>query len=142
MPKNAVRVTLQIRNDEAANWLLKNPTLTRGEFGLESDTSLMKVGDGVTAWSVLPYLNKINNTYFQRQSDGTLTFSDEFIESLTGGTIIGAQYPISNNTYADILITNNKLQVSKITATGNINDLVQDVDSYVIFNCGSSTDVI
>lgn len=47
--------TIQLRNDAAANWTSANPVLAQGELGLETDTRLYKIGDGVTAWSALPY---------------------------------------------------------------------------------------
>ena len=40
MATNRVIVTLQIRNDEARDWLATNPVLAQGEYGLESDTFL------------------------------------------------------------------------------------------------------
>lgn len=43
------------RNDTAANWTTANPVLAQGEFGLERDTMRLKIGDGVSAWSALPY---------------------------------------------------------------------------------------
>lgn len=46
----------QQRNDTAANWLLVNPILLRGELGVELDTGKMKIGNGRSAWSALPYL--------------------------------------------------------------------------------------
>jgi len=73
---NTVRVTLQIRNDAAADWLTRNPVLAEGEYGLENDTFLLKIGDGVRDWEHLPYLNKLNSQYFKRMTDGSLTFSD------------------------------------------------------------------
>lgn len=39
----------------AAQWLLLNPVLLKGELGFESDTRKFKIGDGVTAWEYLPY---------------------------------------------------------------------------------------
>lgn len=75
---NTVRVTLQIRNDAAADWLTRNPVLAEGEYGLENDTFLLKIGDGVRDWEHLPYLNKLNSQYFKRMTDGSLTFSDQF----------------------------------------------------------------
>jgi hypothetical protein len=42
--------------DTAANWTSANPTLGVAILGVESDTGRMKVGDGVTAWTALPYL--------------------------------------------------------------------------------------
>ncbi len=47
---------IQIRRDLAAEWTTVNPTLASGEFGLETDTKLMKLGDGTTPWITLPYL--------------------------------------------------------------------------------------
>lgn len=50
-------VIIQTRNDTAANWTLYNPTLAKGEIGLESDTRKLKFGDGVTVWNSLPYFS-------------------------------------------------------------------------------------
>ncbi len=83
MATNSVRVTLQIRHDEAADWTTRNPVLAQGEYGLETDTFLIKVGDGVTAWRNLRYLNKLDSTYFKTMNDGSLTFSDSFAQTIT-----------------------------------------------------------
>lgn len=48
-------VRIQVRRDTAANWTSANPTLTDGEIGYETDTGLVKVGDGATAWTSLSY---------------------------------------------------------------------------------------
>lgn len=40
----------------AADWTTVDPILADGEPGWESDTDKLKIGDGVTAWSLLPYL--------------------------------------------------------------------------------------
>ena len=75
---NSVLATLVIRNSIADNWTSRNPILAQGEFGLESDTFLIKIGDGVRDWAHLPYLNKLNARYFKRFGDGQLAFSDQF----------------------------------------------------------------
>lgn len=49
---------IQHRNDTTANWNSHNPVLLKGELGIEfqsGNTVAWKVGDGVTAWSSLPY---------------------------------------------------------------------------------------
>jgi len=61
MAQNNVRATLIIRNDSAATWATKNPKLARGEVGIEIDTGLVKVGDGVTNFNELDYINAHNN---------------------------------------------------------------------------------
>jgi|SRR5210317_722469 len=47
------RVT--VRKGTAAQWQITNPTLLDGEMGWESDTSMLKVGDGTTKWKLLKY---------------------------------------------------------------------------------------
>ena len=48
-------IQIQLRNDTAANWISANPTLARGEVGVEIDTNKMKIGTGSTTWTNLPY---------------------------------------------------------------------------------------
>ena len=45
---------IQVRRDTAANWLSVNPVLASGEPGLETDTGVVKYGDGVSTWLDLP----------------------------------------------------------------------------------------
>ena len=52
----SVNARFSFRADTAANWTANNPVLLLGEVGLESDTSSLKMGDGVTAWAGRPYL--------------------------------------------------------------------------------------
>lgn len=84
MATNTVRVTLQIRSDQAADWLSRNPVLAEGEYGLENDTFLLKIGDGVRDWAHLPYLNKLDSSYFKYSStdNGQITFSDSFAQTI------------------------------------------------------------
>ena len=46
---------VQIKRDTAANWVTNNPVLLAGEFGYETDTKFLKIGDGTTAWNSLKY---------------------------------------------------------------------------------------
>lgn len=80
---NTVRVTLQIRHDEANDWITRNPVLAQGEYGLETDTFLIKVGDGVTDWIHLRYLNKLDESYFKYDAtNNEYTFSDSFMNDI------------------------------------------------------------
>lgn len=54
---NVVQAKLILRNGTAAEWVEKNPVLTKGELGAEIDTGLLKLGDGISAFSSLPYIN-------------------------------------------------------------------------------------
>ena len=82
MADHRVQVTLRIRSDSSEDWLSRNPTLAEGEYGLETNTFLIKVGDGVRDWEHLPYLNKLDARYFMKTSDGSLTFSSEFAQTI------------------------------------------------------------
>lgn len=62
-------VRLQFRRGTLAKWAEVNPVLAQGELGLETDTNKFKIGDGTTAWNLLPY---------------TLTKPDAYI--MDGGT--------------------------------------------------------
>ena len=46
---------IQIRRGTAAQWTAANPILIIGELGFETDTNLIKAGNGTTSWSSLPY---------------------------------------------------------------------------------------
>jgi hypothetical protein len=50
---------IQIRRGTASQWTTANPTLSSGEFGLETDTDKVKLGDGETAWTSLAYFGNL-----------------------------------------------------------------------------------
>lgn len=52
MPAQTV---IKFRRDTAANWTTANPVLAAGEVGLESDSGLVKYGNGTAAWADLAY---------------------------------------------------------------------------------------
>lgn len=58
MPNTILKTKLVIRNDSAENWTTKNPVLLKGELGIEIDSNLFKIGDGLAAWTALPYANE------------------------------------------------------------------------------------
>ncbi|BAU40034.1 putative tail fiber protein [Ralstonia phage RSP15] len=47
--------TIQFRRALADEWVVQNPVLAVGEMGIELDTKLFKIGDGILQWSYLPY---------------------------------------------------------------------------------------
>jgi hypothetical protein len=52
---NTAGATIKLRRDTAAAWASANPVLAAGEPGLETDTNLIKYGNGSAAWNSLPY---------------------------------------------------------------------------------------
>ena len=51
----AVVTQIQVRRGTASQWTSTNPTLAAGEWGFESDTGKVKIGNGSTAWNSLSY---------------------------------------------------------------------------------------
>lgn len=49
---------IQLRRGTAAEWTSANPTLMQGEMGVETDTLKVKLGNGTTAWTSLPYFTQ------------------------------------------------------------------------------------
>lgn len=76
-------LTSRIKNkyDTAANWTSNNPILLAGEIAIESDTNLIKIGNGTSHWNDLAYVNLINNMSASTSSD------IEYLES-TGTPLI------------------------------------------------------
>jgi hypothetical protein len=51
----AVVTQIQVRRGTASQWTSTNPTLASGEWGFETDTGKVKIGNGSTAWNSLGY---------------------------------------------------------------------------------------
>jgi hypothetical protein len=52
----SVVTQIQVRRGTAAQWTSTNPILASGEWGYETDTGKVKIGDGTTAWNSEPYI--------------------------------------------------------------------------------------
>lgn len=57
MASKVIKTTFQLRRGLAEEWRSVNPTLALAEPGFEKDTYRLKIGDGITPWNYLPYLN-------------------------------------------------------------------------------------
>lgn len=76
----------------AAKWAETEVILLKGEIGYESDTGLFKFGDGVSAYSALPYANDIPKKLSDLTNDGdgtskfaTLAEVERVLADATGG---------------------------------------------------------
>lgn len=52
-----LKARIQLKKDTSEAWRINNPVLLDGEAGYESDTNLVKVGDGIHRWLELDYIN-------------------------------------------------------------------------------------
>jgi len=49
-------VKIKLRRGTLSEWVAANPVLRTGEPGFETDSGKLKIGDGTSTWSQLPYL--------------------------------------------------------------------------------------
>lgn len=113
----AVQTLIQVRRGTAATWTSTAPTLSAGEWGYETDTGKVKIGDGSSGWSSLPYL-AIGGTDTFTQSEIEEIARDAVGAALTEGTGIGISVDDGNNTIT-------------VAVTGISHSLVNDFDSAV-----------
>jgi hypothetical protein len=70
---------IQLRRDTAAAWTAANPTLAEGEAGYETDTGLLKYGDGATAWNTLDYFPTVATDALLTAIAALVTSADQMI---------------------------------------------------------------
>ena len=56
MAKSLPGSIVKVKRATAARWSSVNPVLAAGEFGYETDTRKLKLGDGTSSWTQLSYL--------------------------------------------------------------------------------------
>ena len=70
----ATAVKIRIRRDTTANWASANPVLALGEIAADMDLHRMKVGNGTSNWSSLPwYDGDIINDFTSTRTDASLS---------------------------------------------------------------------
>lgn len=66
----------------------ENPILQLGEIGYETDTHLLKVGDGTTKWNSLPYAGDGNSVASVNGQTGTVVLDATDVGALPDTTTI------------------------------------------------------
>jgi len=126
-----VQNLIQIRRGSASQWTSTNPTLSAGEWGLETDTGRYKVGDGITTWTSLKYSSILPN-------------SNDFVVSSGLGVTFGTNgipVTVSVSGLTTSQLTDFNSAVSAIVASGTLGtEQVMDiVGSGLVAGSGIST---
>jgi len=129
MTATTVNVQMQQRRDTAANWTSAAPTLLAGEFGYESDTGKLKIGDGSTAWGSLAYEPGFSLSAYP------LATSDIADDAITGAKLA------NDITIANDLTVTGDLTVNGTTTTINSTTLQVDDKNIELGTVGTPTDV-
>lgn len=118
---------IQLRRDTSTNWSSVNPVLSNGEIGIATDLSQLKIGNGVSTWLQLSYINalptgKLNQFAATNSSELANIISDE-----TGyGSLVFANTPTLITPILGVATATsiNKLSITSPTtaATLTIND--------------------
>jgi hypothetical protein len=124
------------RNDTTINWSTQNPILLKGELGIEIDTLGLKVGDGVTNWNDLSYLQMGGASSSLLIVKGTL-FASDWENNMQ---VVKVEGVTANNlvivTFSDYA---NEKQISAIGQNGV--SCVSQTLNKVIFTCKTVPDV-
>ena len=97
---------MQQRRGTSSEWASLDPVLLAGEFGVETDTGVVKVGDGVKAWSGLEEIGggggyddtNIRSLIAAKQDAGNYVVkSDTGVLTATDGKIANIKYSKVNN---------------------------------------------
>ena len=120
MATKTLNTKIQLRNGTAAEWTAKDPTLLKGEMGIETDTHKIKVGDGSTQWSKLAYCgadtNDILNVINANRDSCTV------IELAEGETTADKLSAIENPKKGDIAIIINGIAGKAKSYTSYVHD--------------------
>jgi len=68
-----VQTQIQVRRGTSTLWTSTNPVLANGEIGYETDTGLLKVGNGSSLWTALNYQAAIPPIQTNAQTGTTYT---------------------------------------------------------------------
>ena len=117
---------IQLRRDSSAAWSTVNPVLATGEIGFETDTLLLKVGDGSTAWNSLGYFGLGANTFTGTQSLGGNIIDEPRLQSV-------------RETYGSPAISSGSLTLDLDSANNFYTSLNADITSISITNVPNST---
>lgn len=117
---------IQQRRGLAATWTSVDPILAQGEDGLETDTNRVKIGDGVSLWSALPYFGELRVVGFALSDETTdlttgtakVTFPMPHAMTLTEVRASVNSEPLG----ADIVVDVNKNGVTVLSTKLSIDD--------------------
>lgn len=137
MAQHSVNATLIIRNDTASSWRTKNPILAKGEIGAETDTGLLKIGDGIKNYSSLEYIqekNVDNKTIFFSNGKFTLGKYGESYYTFDPTTkeyteIIVDQYTTLPTNLEAKVVDGQLIWVETVVSDGAFTDLSNLVDT-------------
>jgi len=122
---------IQLRRDTAVSWSSSNPILSQGEPGYDLTEKKLKIGDGITSWDNLSYIEGTGAS-----GDQTLTLTGDTLSISGGNSVDLSKYVDStfSGSYNDLTDKPNLFDgqysslsgtpvLSTVATTGSYNDL-------------------
>jgi hypothetical protein len=129
----------QFRRATKAVAAANNPVLLSAEPGVETDTGAWKMGDGVTAWTSLPYQPRqtvLNVRDYGAVGDGTTDDTAALTSALTAATALGGSVAKA----ATVLIPPGEYRItSNVSVPANVTIRGAGIQSTVIAPVGAIT---
>ncbi len=144
-------IQLQIRRDTAANWSTNNPTPAAGEWTYETDTGVVKIGDGTTTYNLLAEFGggglpagTVTNSALRWS--GTAWVEEVDFQINTNGNIasFGVQNDISiqNNIANTVLFQGSATTISQRFATSGVNGYTWQYGSGITLTDAQNGDTV
>lgn len=143
---------IKFRRDTSVNWFNVNPILLEGEMGLETNSNMFKLGDGITVWRNLPYISggtSVENHVGYLTCETASAVGAKTVEFPNFGLTVHARLSILflhtntaftvslniNNTGVKDLMFGQELASSVNTwADGQVLDIIYDGEKYITVN--------
>lgn len=114
-------VNIQLRRGTRQEWIDANPVLADGEIGIETDTLKLKVGNGLSNWLSISYMNVVPSELLE-------LVQDYMNDTIVAGTGLDKSYNDSAGTYTldiDSTVTTNSgsQTLTNKTISGSSNTL-------------------
>ena len=105
-----------LRHDTSTKWMVNNPILSLGEYGVEDDTHKVKRGDGESKWSELVY-EDFGLTYIVTYSNltGEVTDNEKLKNALESKVQKDTFIDVDNKVVSAINLTNEEGTITTIS---------------------------
>lgn len=97
-----------MRRDTALNWTNQDTVLFEGEIGVETDTLMFKIGDGVTTWNDLAYQSPPGPPGPALVPNGKVSAPNQIVADVGVTTLgVGREYQFIEGAGGSVVVTAN-----------------------------------
>jgi hypothetical protein len=144
--ETTIRVRQGVSGTGSGKWGTVNPTLAAGEFGFETDTGLLKIGNGSANWNTLTYVTDGSKLTGSTLSSNITNSNLQVLGTITNlvataGTI--TTFSATTATITGLTVTNtitgNSATSTKLATARNINNVAFDGTADITVTAAADT---